>query len=109
MTNAICYKCGTGKIVPLALCWLCKAVPAANRDLAVSLVLSEPYSTRQQLAAFQREIKNDSKLTISDQLLSQAHEALNDPQMLAMPVSLAAKSDNKADAQSSYKAASSQA
>jgi hypothetical protein len=96
MTNAICYKCGNDKIVPLALCWSCKAVPTAKPDLAVSLVLSEHFSTRQQLEAFQREIKNGSKPTISEQLLSQARQALNDPQMLAVPGSQAANSGNKA-------------
>lgn len=100
MTNAICYKCGNDKIVPLALCWSCKAVPTAKPDLAVSLVLSEHFSTRQQLEAFQREIQNGSKPTISEQLLSQAREALNDPQMLAVPGSQAGNSGNKAAPQS---------
>jgi hypothetical protein len=104
MTEAICFKCGTEKIVPLALCWSCKAVPTAKPDLAVSLVLSEHFSTRQQLEAFQREIRNGSKPTISEHLLSQAREALDDPQMLAMPGSQVGKSGNNAYPQPANKA-----
>jgi hypothetical protein len=107
MTDAICFKCRTEKIVPLALCWSCKAVPTAKPDFAVSLVLSELFSTRSKLEAFGHDSRNGFKLAISEQLLRQAREALKKLQILNVLEAQAPKGVNKVDAQLASKTESS--
>ena len=84
MTVAICFKCGTEKFGALTQCGACKATPRAKSDLALSLVLSEHHSSKTQLEVLAHEIRSHLKLTVPEALLRQAHEALNDPQLLAM-------------------------
>lgn len=52
--------------------------------MALSLVLSEHLSTRNQLAHLAHEIRNHLRLTMSEERLAQAREALKDPQLLTM-------------------------
>jgi hypothetical protein len=107
MTDAICFKCRTEKIVPLVLYWSFKAVPTAKPNLAVSLLLSELFSTRSQLEAFGHDSRNGFKLAISEQLLRKAREALKKLQILNVLGSQAPKGVNKVDAQLASKTESS--
>ena len=84
MTNSICFKCGAEKYGALTQCGSCKATPSAESDLALSLVLSEHLSSKTQLAALAHEIRSHLKLSVSEELIRQAREALKDPQLLAM-------------------------
>lgn len=84
MSIAICFKCGNDKTGALTQCGLCQTTPRAESDLALSLVLSEQLSSKTQLGVLAHEIRSHLKLSISEQLLRQAREALQDPQLLAM-------------------------
>ena len=84
MTKAICFSCGAEKSDPLTQCGSCNLTPTEKSDLALSLVLSEHLSSKTQLNVLSHEIQSHLKLTIPESLLHQAHEALKDPQLLAM-------------------------
>jgi len=84
MTNSICFKCGAKKFGALTQCGSCNVMPRAEGDLALSLVLSEHLSSKTQLGVLAHEIRSHLKLSVSEALLHQAHEALKDPQLLAM-------------------------
>lgn len=84
MTSSICFKCGAEKNGPLIQCYSCNATPKEEGDLALSLVLSEHLSSKTQLGVLAHEIRSHIKLSVSEALLHQAHEALKDPQLLAM-------------------------
>ena len=84
MTVAVCFKCGSEKSGPLTQCGSCNVTPRENGDLALSLVLSEHLSSKTQLEVLAHEIRSHLKLTVPESLLLQAHEALKDPQLLAM-------------------------
>ena len=84
MTDSICFKCGAEKSDPLTQCGSCNLTPREEGDLALSLVLSEHLSSRTKLVVLSHEIRSHLKLTVPESLLHQAHEALKDPQLLAM-------------------------
>jgi hypothetical protein len=84
MTYAVCFKCGVEKSGPLTQCVSCNVTPSEESDLALSLVLSEHLSSKTQLEDLTHEIRSHLKLTVPDSKLLQAHEALKDPQLLAM-------------------------
>ena len=84
MTKAICFSCGAEKSGALAQCGSCSVTPREADDLALSLVLSEHLSSRTQLEVLAHEIRSHLKLSVPAALLRQAHEALKDPQLLAM-------------------------
>lgn len=84
MTAAICFKCGAEKFGALTQCDSCNVTPREKGDLALSLVLSEHLSSKTQLEVLAHEIRSHLKLTVPEPLLLQAHEALKDPQLLAM-------------------------
>lgn len=84
MSDAICFQCGSRKFGALTPCDSCNATPREKSDLALSLVLSEHLSSKTQLEVLAHEIRSHLKLTVPESLLLQAHEALKDPQLLAM-------------------------
>lgn len=84
MSNSICFNCGAEKFGALTQCGSCKTTPRAESDLALSLVLSEHLSSKMQLSVLAHEIHSHLKLSVSEELLRQAREALKDPQLLAM-------------------------
>lgn len=84
MTAALCFKCGAEKIGALTQCGSCNATPRAESDLALSLVLSEHLSSKTQLRVLAHEIRSHLRLSVSEETLRQAREALKDPQLLAM-------------------------
>lgn len=84
MTNSICFKCGAEKVGPLTQCGSCKTTPRVESDLALSLALSEHLSPKKQLGVLAHEIRSHLKLSVSEDLLRQARDALKDPQLLAM-------------------------
>ena len=84
MTKSICFNCGAEKPGALTQCGSCNVTPRDERDLALSLVLSEHLSSKTQLEVLAHEIKSHLKLTVPESLLNQAREALKDPQLLAM-------------------------
>ena len=84
MTYAVCFKCGAEKSGALTQCDSCKETPSEDSNLALSLVLSEHLSSKTQLEVLAHEIRSHLKLTVPESLLLQAHEALKDPQLLAM-------------------------
>lgn len=99
MTDAICFKCGAEKSGALIQCGSCKETPRAESDLALSLALSEHLSSKKQLGVLAHEIRSHLKLSVSEQLLRQAREALKDPQLLAMlgarPQQVSERADNR--------------
>jgi len=99
MSIAICCKCGNEKTGALTQCGSCKTTPRAESDLALSLVLSEHLSSKTQLGVLAHEIRSHLKLSVSEQLLRQAREALKDPQLLAMlgarPQQVSERADNR--------------
>jgi hypothetical protein len=97
MTSAICFKCGAEKFGPLTQCGSCKATPRAESDLALSLVLSEHLSSKTQLGVLAHEVRSHLKLSVSEELLRQAREALKDPQLLAMLGARPQQASEKAD------------
>lgn len=84
MTNSICFKCSAEKFGALTQCGSCDTTPRAESDLALSLVLSEHLSSKTRLAVLAHEIRAHLKMSVSEELLRQAREALKDPQLLAM-------------------------
>jgi len=84
MTSAVCFKCGAEKSGALTQCGSCNVTPTEERDLALSLVLSEHLSSKTQLEVLAHEIRSHLRLTVPESLLRQAHDALKDPQLLAM-------------------------
>ena len=84
MATAICFKCGSAKSGALVACGSCDAAPRTNSEHAASLVLSGHLSTKDQLTQYSHEIRNRKKLSIPREAISQAFEALKDPQLLTM-------------------------
>ena len=84
MSNSICFSCGAEKFGALSQCVACKTTPTAESDLELSLVLSEYLSSKTELSLLSQEIRGHQKLSVSEQFLRQAREALKDPQLLAM-------------------------
>ncbi len=84
MTVAICFKCGSEKSDALTQCGSCSATPREEDDLALSLVLSQHFSPKTQLEVLAHEVQSHLKLTVPEALLRQAHETLEDLQLLAM-------------------------
>jgi len=81
---AICFKCGSAKSGALVACRNCKVAPKTNSEYAVSLALSDYVSTKDQLAQYSHELRNAKKLSVPREALTQAFDALKDPQLLAM-------------------------
>ncbi len=81
MTSAVCFKCGAEKSGALTQCGSCNVTPTEERDLALSLVLSEHLSSKTQLEVLAHEIRSHLRLTVPESLLRQAHDALKDPQL----------------------------
>ena len=83
MTQAVCFKCGSGKPGFLAPCGQCGVAPRTEQELSLSLVLSLHLSAEPQLTRFSHEIKNGRPVTVPESLLELAREAV-DLQLLAM-------------------------
>ena len=81
---AICFECGSTKSGALVACSNCSAVPQTKSEYAVSLALSDHLSTKDQLAQYSHALRNAKKLSVPRESLTQAFEALKDPQLLAM-------------------------
>ena len=84
MGMAICFKCGSAKSGALIACRSCNAAPRTNSEYAVSLALSDHLSSKDQLAQYSHELRNGNKLSVPREALTQALDALKDPQLLAM-------------------------
>jgi hypothetical protein len=84
MNASICFACGAEKWGALNACGSCKAIPETESELALSLALSNNLSSKNQLLHFGHEIRNHKKRSVPEELLAQAHEALTDPQLIAM-------------------------
>lgn len=107
VTDAICFKCGAEKYGVVTRCRSCNATPSTESDLALSLVLSGQVSSKTQLSALAHEIqtswaggfRSQLKLSVSEQLLRQARELPNYPQLLARlgarPQQTSEKADNR--------------
>lgn len=98
MSDAICFKCGAEKSGPLTQCDSCNVTPREEGDLALSIVLSEHLSSKTQLEVLAYEIRSHLKLTVPESLLLKAHEALKDPQLLAMSGAGSLNTSGKAQA-----------
>ena len=84
MALAICFKCGSAKSGALVACRNCKVAPKTNSEYAVSLALSDHISTKEQLTQYSHELRTAKKLSVPSEALTQAFDALKDPQLLAM-------------------------
>ena len=84
MAMAICFKCGSAKSGALIACRSCNAAPRTNSEYAVSLALSDLLSSKDQLAQYSHELRNSKKLSVPQDALGQALDALKDPQLLTM-------------------------
>lgn len=84
MSMAICFKCGSAKSGALTACRSCNAAPRTNTEYAVSLVLSDHLSSKDQLVQYSHELRNGNKLSVPREALAQALDALKDPQLLMM-------------------------
>ncbi|MCB0229609.1 MAG: hypothetical protein KDH90_10845, partial [Anaerolineae bacterium] len=104
MGIAICFKCGSDKSGALLACAGCGTTPRSNGELALSLILTDHFSSKTQLAHYSHELHNHLKLSVPSEALAQAQEALKDPQLMAM---LGAQSTPGASAKPESKTASS--
>jgi hypothetical protein len=84
MGMAVCFKCGSTKSGALVACRNCRVAPKTNSEYAVSLALSDHLSTKFQLTQYSYELRNAKKLSVPREALTQAFDALKDPQLLAM-------------------------
>jgi len=84
MGMAICFNCGAAKTGALIVCRECGGVPKASNEFAVSLALSDHLSSKNDLAKYSHELRNHLKLSVPNEAIAQASEALKDPQLLAM-------------------------
>lgn len=84
MGMAICFKCGLLKSYALLACAACGTTPRSNRELALSLVLTDQLSLNTQLAQYSNELRNHLELSVPSDALALAQEALKDPQLIAM-------------------------
>ena len=84
MGMAICFKCGSAKSGALLACSSCHAVPRTQNDLALSLVLSDNVSSKEQLAGYSNELRSGASASVPFQDIIQANDALKDPQLVAM-------------------------
>ena len=81
---AICFKCGAKKPGAVSVCEGCGAVPRSNSELAASLALSTYVSPADQLLTYARDISSGKSPSLPREALTQALEALKDPQLRAM-------------------------
>lgn len=84
MTLADCFECGSGKLVALLARSSCGAAPRANIKFALSLVLTEHFSSKSQPAYYSHELRDNLKFSVPSDVLAQAQKALKDPQLIAM-------------------------
>ena len=84
MTTAICFKCGSEKSAALLACSACGTTPRSHDELALSLVLTDHLSSKAELTHYSHELRNHLKLSVPLDALSQAQDALKDPQLMAM-------------------------
>lgn len=84
MDDAVCFKCGAAKNGALTACSACGEIPRTDSELALSLVLCAHISTMDQLAKFSYEIRANARPSVLKSQMSQANEALKDPQLMAM-------------------------
>ena len=84
MGMAICFKCGSAKSGALAFCRSCNVAPRSNSECAISLVLSDHLSSKDQLVQYSHKLRNGSKPSVPREALAQALNALKDPQLLEM-------------------------
>jgi hypothetical protein len=61
---AICYECGAAKQDPLSGCDACHTVPILDEDLALSLMLSEQFLSREKLVEASRAIAAGQKIAL---------------------------------------------
>jgi hypothetical protein len=95
MGIAICFKCGSDKSAVLLRCTRCGSTPEKQSDLALSLLLSDHFSSRSQLTNYSHEIRNQLKLSAPSDALDRAQDALKHPEIMAM---LSAQSASSASA-----------
>jgi len=94
MTKAICFNCGAEKFGAFTECSGCKATPSSQEQFEVSMALCEHMHSSQQLAVFAEDIRQHRKLAFGPGILTQAREALKDPQLMSM-LGLVIKNANK--------------
>ena len=84
MGMAICFKCGSAKSGTLTACRNCNVAPSTNSQYAVSLALSDYLSSKAQIVQYSSELRRGKSLSVPNEVLAQALDALKDPQLLAM-------------------------
>ena len=84
MTRAICFQCGSDKSGAFLACAGCGTTPRSTGELVLSLVLTDHLSSQSQLAHYGHELRNHLKLSVPADALTQAQDALKDPQLMAM-------------------------
>lgn len=81
---AICFRCGSVKLSALDACRDCNVAPRTNSECAISLVLSDYLSSKEQRAQYSSELRNGENFSVPREALVKALDALKDPQLLAM-------------------------
>lgn len=84
MTRAVCFKCGSEKNGALLACQSCYSTPRSSEEQALSLVFSQHLSTELRLVQYSRDLRDRKNVSVPDDKLAQARNALKDPQLLAM-------------------------
>ena len=64
MTVAICIKCGSFKFGAFCTCEICSAHPETEDELALSLIMTDHFHSRQALEHFGKSIASGSELQI---------------------------------------------
>ena len=70
--GAICARCAEPKATALASCVKCGYTPDKEEGITLSLILSQQFSTTEELAAAAADIRGGRKLTLTAPVLSRA-------------------------------------
>lgn len=68
--GAICARCAEPKATALASCVKCGYAPDKEEGITLSLILSQQFSTTEELAAAAADIRGGRKLTLTAPVLS---------------------------------------
>lgn len=67
MTQAVCFRCGEIKFGSFCPCGKCRAVPATDDDLALSLAMSDHYFSMDELRAMGERIRRGLPVSLNEE------------------------------------------
>jgi hypothetical protein len=85
VTIAVCFKCGNFKKGAFNPCGKCNALPKCERELALSIVMTDHYFSQLKLEHLSECVRHGGKPELSADVLRDWSERIRDSGMLNHP------------------------